>query len=172
MNAIDHYRRKAACLSDSGGCSISRQVTMTKQKGRPVGGCQDNLPMTTWGKWTPALAFRQALRRVSSHNLVITYGSNDYGTEPHRRSRSNLKLIFYGRIGRYPSLSANLYPAADFRAGDNERVFSHHDVVSDVNMIVDLGATLDYRIVKCSTTNGGQRADLDIIFDQNPTEMG
>src|SRR5207248_7632797 len=57
------------------------------------------------------------------------------------------------------------------RLGNDDRIFSDHDVMRDLHEIVDLDTLLNPCPAKTSTINRRVRADLDIVVDLNNSKL-
>ena len=62
-------------------------------------------------------------------------------------------------------------PAMPDAAGDGG-MRADDAVVADLNLIVELGALFDDRVVHRTAIDGGVRADLDIVGDDDPADLG
>ena len=74
----------------------------------------------------------------------------------------------------YSDLSGKLYPVAhDYAArntdlGHDDTVAAYDDVVPDVNLAIDLGATADSRLAAGARPGDGAiGADMDVVFDDD-----
>ena len=69
------------------------------------------------------------------------------------------------------TISANLRTTRNGSTSANYAVCANVTVMSDLHLIVDLHAILDYRILDRTAVNGCTGTDIDIIANQNSTEL-
>lgn len=67
---------------------------------------------------------------------------------------------------------ADASASGDAGLGDDEAMFADLDVVSDLNEVVDFCTFADDGSSEARSINGGIRADFDVIFDDDDSELG
>ena len=94
-----------------------------------------------------------------------------------RPSAGHDPIADHGVVG-YTDLAAEHDIAADGRAsGDphlasDKAVLADRDVVGNMHLVVELGAFPDQRVPQRGTVDGAVSADLNVIFDNDPSDLG
>ena len=76
------------------------------------------------------------------------------------------------RLAGEDDVVADASASGDAGLGNDEAMFADVDVVSDLDEVIDFGAFADDGSSEARAINGGVRADFDVIFDDDDSELG
>src|SRR5665213_483242 len=99
--------------------------------------------------------------------------AGDHGAAPGEPgARPDRRMIGNGHLPAHDNKIADRTTSRDTHLGDQHHMAADLNIVADLNQVIDLGAFADHGIAQGAAVDGGGGADLDVILDNHPPELG
>src|SRR5580700_2782373 len=157
-------------------CSTSSVVASSPATSREVSVI--GIPLAASDQLAHRMNLSQPISYRLCRNAAIILAPFDHLARDHGAARrqpsawADGHMIGKAHLAAQDGEIADGGTAPDAHLGHQHHVAAHLSIVADLDQIIDLGAFADHGITQGAAVDGVGGADLDIILDNHPPELG